>query len=380
MFLTRLVAVATQKFVVKVARDALRHCKARQATIPKDKRDKQQKGKRLVLTMEDLLKALLLNPLTLFSGIKKRMEKDIDEVGKIAHGVKTKIEAINRDVSIYWPNIVLLDVNLLTYPIDKSLAVKREHIDRARMNMTKIEPLVGKEYISQRPVLIPYHRGGKRLHIGFQEFTEGIARDETYCKKTQIKVGKAIYSGQSIPAAEIRKLEPEKTLKTRLVVVATQKFVVEVARDALRHLVALSFFYVSVVDGELTSLVGTVKQDKQQFQKTKGTSSKRTYPIDKSLAVKREHIDRARMNMTKIEPLVGKEYISQRPVLIPYHRGGKRLHIGFQEFTEGIARDETYCKKTQIKVGKAIYSGQSIPAVEIRKLEPEKTLKSMVTN
>ncbi|XLU58457.1 hypothetical protein S245_053105, partial [Arachis hypogaea] len=31
--------------------------------------------------------------------IKKRMEKDIDEVGNIAHGVKTKIEAINRDDS-----------------------------------------------------------------------------------------------------------------------------------------------------------------------------------------------------------------------------------------------------------------------------------------
>ncbi|XP_051114545.1 syntaxin-132-like isoform X1 [Andrographis paniculata] len=29
--------------------------------------------------------------------IRKRMEKDIDEVGKIAHGVKAKIEAINRD-------------------------------------------------------------------------------------------------------------------------------------------------------------------------------------------------------------------------------------------------------------------------------------------
>jgi len=29
------------------------------------------------------------------------MEKDIDEVGKIAHGVKTKIEAINRDVLSY---------------------------------------------------------------------------------------------------------------------------------------------------------------------------------------------------------------------------------------------------------------------------------------
>lgn len=56
--LTRLVAVATQKFVAEVAGDALQHCKARQATIPKDKRDRQQKDKRLVLTMEDLSKAL----------------------------------------------------------------------------------------------------------------------------------------------------------------------------------------------------------------------------------------------------------------------------------------------------------------------------------
>ena len=45
-------------------------------------------------------------PVTLLSAIKKRMEKDIDEVGKIAHGVKTKIEAISRDVLSYWLNIV----------------------------------------------------------------------------------------------------------------------------------------------------------------------------------------------------------------------------------------------------------------------------------
>uniref|UniRef100_A0A2N9I7V9 Uncharacterized protein n=1 Tax=Fagus sylvatica TaxID=28930 RepID=A0A2N9I7V9_FAGSY len=38
-----------------------------------------------------------------------------------------------------------------------------------------IEPLVCKEYISKRPVLIPYHKGGRRLHIGFQEFTEDLA-------------------------------------------------------------------------------------------------------------------------------------------------------------------------------------------------------------
>lgn len=39
----------------------------------------------------------------------------------------------------------------------------------------RIEPLICKEHISKRPVIIPYHRGGKRLHIGFQEFTEDIA-------------------------------------------------------------------------------------------------------------------------------------------------------------------------------------------------------------
>ncbi|XP_010518969.1 PREDICTED: phospholipase SGR2 isoform X1 [Tarenaya hassleriana] len=39
----------------------------------------------------------------------------------------------------------------------------------------RVEPLVCKEYLSERPVIIPYHRGGKRLHIGFQEFREDLA-------------------------------------------------------------------------------------------------------------------------------------------------------------------------------------------------------------
>ncbi|KAL9239801.1 hypothetical protein vseg_014087 [Gypsophila vaccaria] len=56
--LIRLVSVATQKFISEVATDALQHCKARQSSIVKDKRDKQQKDKRLILTMEDLSKAL----------------------------------------------------------------------------------------------------------------------------------------------------------------------------------------------------------------------------------------------------------------------------------------------------------------------------------
>ncbi|KAJ8759326.1 hypothetical protein K2173_006846 [Erythroxylum novogranatense] len=39
----------------------------------------------------------------------------------------------------------------------------------------RVEPLVCKEYIDKRPVIVPYHRGGRRLHIGFQEFTEELA-------------------------------------------------------------------------------------------------------------------------------------------------------------------------------------------------------------
>ncbi|KAL6576973.1 hypothetical protein OROMI_011249 [Orobanche minor] len=38
-----------------------------------------------------------------------------------------------------------------------------------------IEPLVCKEFIHKRPVIVPYHRGGKRLYVGFQEFKEGVA-------------------------------------------------------------------------------------------------------------------------------------------------------------------------------------------------------------
>ncbi|KAF3792025.1 Transcription initiation factor TFIID subunit 10 [Nymphaea thermarum] len=56
--ITRLVAVATQKFISEIASDALQLCKARQSAVVKDKKDKHQKDKRLILTMEDLSKAL----------------------------------------------------------------------------------------------------------------------------------------------------------------------------------------------------------------------------------------------------------------------------------------------------------------------------------
>ncbi|KAI3450171.1 hypothetical protein Pfo_006836 [Paulownia fortunei] len=39
----------------------------------------------------------------------------------------------------------------------------------------RIEPLICKEFMHKLPVTIPYHRGGKRLYVVFQEFKEGLA-------------------------------------------------------------------------------------------------------------------------------------------------------------------------------------------------------------
>ncbi|KAL6856925.1 hypothetical protein ACP4OV_018307 [Aristida adscensionis] len=39
----------------------------------------------------------------------------------------------------------------------------------------RVEPLVCEDYINKRPVIVPYHRGGKRIHVGMQEFTEDVA-------------------------------------------------------------------------------------------------------------------------------------------------------------------------------------------------------------
>ncbi|KAG8086633.1 hypothetical protein GUJ93_ZPchr0010g8921 [Zizania palustris] len=39
----------------------------------------------------------------------------------------------------------------------------------------RVEPLVCEDYLNKRPVIVPYHRGGKRIHVGMQEFTEDIS-------------------------------------------------------------------------------------------------------------------------------------------------------------------------------------------------------------
>ncbi|XP_023549998.1 phospholipase SGR2-like isoform X3 [Cucurbita pepo subsp. pepo] len=50
-----------------------------------------------------------------------------------------------------------------------------ERIMEALLDLYRIEPLVCKEYMLKRPVIIPFHRGGRRLHIGFREFTDNLA-------------------------------------------------------------------------------------------------------------------------------------------------------------------------------------------------------------
>jgi hypothetical protein len=32
----------------------------------------------------------------------------------------------------------------------------------------RVEPLVCEDYLKKRPVIVPYHRGGKRIHVGVQ--------------------------------------------------------------------------------------------------------------------------------------------------------------------------------------------------------------------
>lgn len=52
----------------------------------------------IIVSHFDICKLWETETIALISAIKKRMEKDIDEVGKIARGVKGKLEAISKDV------------------------------------------------------------------------------------------------------------------------------------------------------------------------------------------------------------------------------------------------------------------------------------------
>ncbi|XP_078443291.1 shoot gravitropism 2 (SGR2) [Wolffia australiana] len=64
----------------------------------------------------------------------------------------------------------------------------------------RLEPLICKEYVDRRPVLIPYHRGGKRLHIGFQAFAEEVTHRSqalaSHLNSVRIKVATVFQTGK----------------------------------------------------------------------------------------------------------------------------------------------------------------------------------------
>ncbi|KAJ0090104.1 hypothetical protein Patl1_14115 [Pistacia atlantica] len=67
---------------------------------------------------------------------------------------------------------------------------------------TAVEPLVCKEFLTIRPVIIPYHRGGKRLHIWVPEHDGGQAFhfstfSEFYAIETKAKVLTVCQSGNA---------------------------------------------------------------------------------------------------------------------------------------------------------------------------------------
>ncbi|KVI01294.1 DDHD-like protein [Cynara cardunculus var. scolymus] len=80
----------------------------------------------------------------------------------------------------YWDNKNIIEempscrqMLILLLPCDMVVASAPSH--GTAVPACTIEPLVCKEYIDKRPVIIPYHRGGKRLHVGYQEFVEKVA-------------------------------------------------------------------------------------------------------------------------------------------------------------------------------------------------------------
>lgn len=78
----------------------------------------------------------------------------------------------------------------------------------------RIEPLVCKEHIDRPPVIIPYHRGGKRLHVGYQEFVEHVtARSQVVAdsfSRVKVKVLTVCQSRDS-DGQEDTSEEPEET-------------------------------------------------------------------------------------------------------------------------------------------------------------------------
>ncbi|KAL4563965.1 hypothetical protein LXL04_028014 [Taraxacum kok-saghyz] len=82
----------------------------------------------------------------------------------------------------------------------------------------RVEPLVCKEHMDRHPVIVPYHRGGKRLHVGYQatpqEFVEHVAsRSQVVVDNISLVRVKVLMACQSSDSdgQEEKVEEPEET-------------------------------------------------------------------------------------------------------------------------------------------------------------------------
>ncbi|KAL5573296.1 hypothetical protein UlMin_022893 [Ulmus minor] len=108
--------------------------------------------------------------------IKKRMEKDIDEVGKIARGVKAKLEAISKD-------------NLANR--QKPGCEKGSGIDRARVNMTNA---LTKKF---RDIMIEFQTLRQRIQDEYREVVERRVITVTGSRPDEETIDNLIETGNS---------------------------------------------------------------------------------------------------------------------------------------------------------------------------------------
>ncbi|KAL2609785.1 hypothetical protein R1flu_028358 [Riccia fluitans] len=78
----------------------------------------------------------------------------------------------------------------------------------------RIEPLVCREFVEKRPTFIPYHKGGKRLHIGMQEFGEEMSARSRAIVDSLSSVGSRVASAFSSGAAD-KNVEENSETKTK---------------------------------------------------------------------------------------------------------------------------------------------------------------------
>ncbi|KAJ7558815.1 hypothetical protein O6H91_04G057000 [Diphasiastrum complanatum] len=78
----------------------------------------------------------------------------------------------------------------------------------------RVEPLVCKEYIGKPPVFIPYHKGGKRLHIGLQEFSKGLTARSKALGNSFTRMVKAFYSNSSNKGKDVENADEAQNKKT----------------------------------------------------------------------------------------------------------------------------------------------------------------------